>query len=288
MSHIILSAQTDRTIKMFLEHPAHAVALIAPTGAGKSHAARHIAKHILALDDGSLDSYAYFRVTKPLDNVISVEQAREIVRYMALKTTGRRSIRRVVVIEDAHQLTIEAQNTLLKTIEEPPVDTVLILTVSDKTNLLPTILSRLQHIQIINPPEEAVRNHFANQGFDESSVRRAYLLSGGSVGLTKALLDNSTEHPAVLAIDQAKQLLQMDCYGRLALIDKLIKQKKLDDLLFAFSQIAQSGIRVAADSKNMTAAKRWHHILTQTQAAQTMLASNAQSKLVLTNLFVHI
>ena len=59
-----------------------------------------------------------------------------------------KSASKAVIIEDAHLLTTEAQNALLKVLEEPPAHTILILGSDTKEALLPTILSRCQIIEL--------------------------------------------------------------------------------------------------------------------------------------------
>lgn len=54
--------------------------------------------------------------------------------------------KKVVIIDDAHKMTDQAQNCLLKTLEEPPPDSVIILVTSDRRRLFPTIVSRCQII----------------------------------------------------------------------------------------------------------------------------------------------
>jgi DNA polymerase-3 subunit delta' len=52
--------------------------------------------------------------------------------------------KKIVIVDDAHKMTAEAQNCLLKTLEEPPADSLLILITSDKRALFQTIVSRCQ------------------------------------------------------------------------------------------------------------------------------------------------
>jgi hypothetical protein len=67
-----------------------------------------------------------------------------------------RSTRRIVILYDAHTLTPEAQQALLKTIEEPPSSTALILTAPYTHPFLPTILSRVQLISLDSTQAPAV------------------------------------------------------------------------------------------------------------------------------------
>ena len=73
---------------------------------------------------------------------LGIAEARKIKEHFSLKPYSASG--RVVIIEDAGVLTPEAQNALLKTLEEPPKEAILILGAGSDANLLPTILSRCQ------------------------------------------------------------------------------------------------------------------------------------------------
>ncbi len=80
----------------------------------------------------------------PPDSKLGIEQAKKIKEHFSLKPYSAKGM--VVVLEDASALTIEAQNALLKTLEEPPQNAILILAASSDASFLPTILSRCQKI----------------------------------------------------------------------------------------------------------------------------------------------
>jgi DNA polymerase III subunit delta' len=84
-------------------------------------------------------------IRKPADKqFILIEQIRALQSDSARRTLeGRRN---VFIIEDAHEMNPQAANCLLKTLEEPEPDVVLLLTVTDPGLLLPTILSRVQQV----------------------------------------------------------------------------------------------------------------------------------------------
>lgn len=71
---------------------------------------------------------------------IGIEKVREIISW--LNTKPFQSKNKSVIIQNAHLLTVEAQNALLKTLEEPPGSSQIVLTGSHKSRLLPTIVSR--------------------------------------------------------------------------------------------------------------------------------------------------
>lgn len=81
-----------------------------------------------------------------LGNAIGIDAVREMKRKVSLKPFAGGS--KAFVIEDAHTLTEEAQNALLKTLEEPPVNTVFVLTSRNEDLILPTIVSRCQVLRV--------------------------------------------------------------------------------------------------------------------------------------------
>ncbi|MBI4100344.1 hypothetical protein HY439_01250 [Candidatus Microgenomates bacterium] len=80
------------------------------------------------------------------ETTIGIENVRELKPRLILRPYASQN--KVVIIHEAEKLTMAAQNAFLKTLEEPPQDTILILTVSNKDLLLPTILSRCQIIEL--------------------------------------------------------------------------------------------------------------------------------------------
>ena len=81
----------------------------------------------------------------PAGAMIKIDQIRELCQVLTMKPYEARV--RVVIIADAHTLNPAAGNALLKMLEEPPARTVLILTAPQTGDLLPTIVSRCQHIR---------------------------------------------------------------------------------------------------------------------------------------------
>lgn len=77
---------------------------------------------------------------------LGIEEIRDIQKFLRLKPYSQE--RKQVVIREAQNLTIEAQNALLKTLEEPPPSSVIILTVPEPSLLLPTVISRCQIVQL--------------------------------------------------------------------------------------------------------------------------------------------
>lgn len=97
-----------------------------------------------------------------MEGTIGIEDIRNIQKQIAFKPI--QSATKAVIIQDAGALTTVAQNALLKTLEEPPVNTVIILLAGKKDFFLPTILSRCSIIELssaTNQLSESERNTIA-------------------------------------------------------------------------------------------------------------------------------
>ena len=186
-------------------------------------------------------------------------------------------------------MTIEAQNAFLKLLEEPPADTVIILTASPDKAMLPTIASRLQRLKINTPSKNDLVNHFVALGKPSMAIERAYSISSGQVGLMSAILHDNTDHPLMSAIEMAKKVMSQTIFERLALVDTLAKQKaSVPDLLFALERLYGIILGQAAAKGNGPTIKKAHHALVLLLQAEERLSHNPNTKLLLTDLFLNI
>ena len=85
------------------------------------------------------------KIVKPIKNIINRETIDKTIEDIAIRPFEAN--RKIYIIEDCQYLSLESQNILLKTLEEPPEYIIIILITSNKTKILPTILSRCQSIK---------------------------------------------------------------------------------------------------------------------------------------------
>jgi len=117
---------------------------------------------------------------------IGIDRIRELKRFVQLRPVYDRG--KVVVIDDAHMLTVAAQNALLKTLEEPPHGSLLILVASNADSLLPTVRSRCQRIQFQPLPTPLVERLLVERhGIDAAAARILSAAAEGSPGRALAL-----------------------------------------------------------------------------------------------------
>lgn len=103
---------------------------------------------------------------------------RPLQKFLAMRSISEG--RKVVIIDDAHKMTPEAQNCLLKTLEEPPADSVVILVTAHKELLFETIVSRCQIIDFFRLTAEQMREFLNVIGGSGDDVRFMISLSEGS------------------------------------------------------------------------------------------------------------
>lgn len=278
----IASQITSQHIASMLEKPPHAIGIFASAGNGKAYMARYLAQQLLATDTPTA---AQIYIVRPNDKgVITIEQARDLLSFTKLKSHHKNKISRVIIIEDAHVMTTEAQNALLKVIEEPPTDTVIIITASNPSSILTTIVSRLTSLNISPVAKARVSELYPETA--EAEFNKAWVISNGRIGLMHAMITDS-DNELLQDINTAKEILQANTQQRLARVDSLQKSN-IPALLEALLIVAKAG-RTQATSKNAhTQIKKWQAVIKQVLTSQKALQHNPNQKLLLTNLMLEL
>ena len=131
----------------------------------------------------------FFRACDPEDkHEFPTELMAELCAAFALKPARGRG--KVVLIDDADDLNQESANCFLKTLEEPPPRSVLILIGSTPDRQLPTIVSRCQVMRFAPLSGTTVDDVLKQNGVDDAALRQRLVnLSGGSPGFALALAD---------------------------------------------------------------------------------------------------
>lgn len=127
----------------------HALLICGPPGWGQRVLAETFAKSLLALDSDLPPTdiaHPDFRWIEPDREVIRVPQVRALIEFAI--GTRQQAPYKVGVLVDVHRIMNQAANALLKTLEEPPPNTVLMLVTEYSAGLLPTVRSRCQRVVI--------------------------------------------------------------------------------------------------------------------------------------------
>lgn len=181
----------------------HAYIFKGPEGVGKGLFAKGVAAALNCRDTKQLGAcgvcssckkfrsmnHPDFQVVSPERGVIKIDQIRRLTRQLSYPPYE--SVMRVVVLEDVQTMRREAANSLLKTLEEPPENNLLILTADASQEILATLTSRCQVVPFSQLTIDDTVAILVQQGLDREAARLLARLSEGSPG--KALLFQKTK-----------------------------------------------------------------------------------------------
>ena len=172
------------------ERPVHAYLLVGPRGSGIETAARCFAALLIGADGdervlrGRHPDVVEFR---PVATMYSVERDVRDAILPAVHASPVETERKCVVLLEADRLNPESSNTLLKSIEEPPPRTIIILVAESAAELLDTIRSRCQQIDFGALGTDVLLAELERRGVPEARARLAAALAGGRLDRAVAL-----------------------------------------------------------------------------------------------------
>jgi hypothetical protein len=278
---LVLHVDASSKLDELLKNPAHAMVLAGDAGSGKTHIVRGLATALLQVT--SLENAAYYREIAPKNSSITIEQVRALAEFFRLKVPGTTKIARIAVLQDADTMSTEAQNALLKLLEEPPLRSVIILTSSRPKQLLRTIRSRVQLVYLPSPDPQTLQEHFTVAGYDKTAISSAILRAGGDVAEIERILKAETPDDTVSLV---KQALSGSPYDRLLMVESIAKQKdKGLSFVTTLTAVATASLHAAA-TKNAPSLERWKNIVQTVHITEDAYARNGNAKLVLTELML--
>lgn len=290
-NNLLLNYRSKLQLDSFIEAPLHALILIGQEGSGKRTVSEFVASKLLHISNQSLEDYPYITILDAAHgNSAGIEEIRGLAEFLRLKVPGKAFPRRIVIIYEIGNLGHEAQNALLKTLEEPPDDTVIIMTTSDIGNVLATIRSRAQELRLLPVTYDQVSKYYAK--YNQNDLKQKYFISGGLVGYLDRLISES-EHIDSLteSLMEAKRLLMLPRYKRMCEVDKLSKDKKRDHLLLTTSmaKLLEASLKTAlANDASEKEMKTRMDRLNLCVAAVSKAKQKIHPKLIYSQLFFHL
>ena len=155
-------------------------------GVGKSTFAKEFAKYLLKTEHIE-NSPDYINI-EPQGASIKIAQIRNLQTDVIIKP---HSDYKIYVINNAEKMTIESQNALLKTLEEPPIYVIIILITNNKNSLLDTIKSRCDIVKFLPIPLVELKRYLEDRGIDEKKASMLSTFSRGSISKALELSESS-------------------------------------------------------------------------------------------------
>ncbi|MBM3250742.1 MAG: DNA polymerase III subunit gamma/tau, partial [Candidatus Nealsonbacteria bacterium] len=228
----------------------HAYLFSGPRGSGKTSIARLLAKAVNCRNRqnnqcepcGKCPSCLEIRDGRSLDlieidaashrGIDEIRELREGIKFSPVKEKYK-----VFVVDECHQLTKEAANALLKTLEEPPSHAIFILATTEIHKMIPTIISRCQRFDFrkLTLPEIVKRLEIISKKegvkIEKTALELIALNSGGSVRDAEGLLDQALTFAGILnketfiRIEDLKNLLGLTDINLIGqFVDYLVKK----------------------------------------------------------------
>lgn len=192
---------------------AHAYLFVGPRGVGKHSLATEFARKVLDTPSSHLQPISFSFSDARL------EQVRELTQRLSLRP--QMGSRQVAILDEADQMSTAAANALLKTIEEPTASTVLIL-ISHRDNVLPTIRSRCQTFQFGRLSAASMALWTRTNGVSNDSAS-ALLSADGSPGeFLKQMQEAGVATPTAVAsyVHELQSLLGAPISERLSFVSR--------------------------------------------------------------------
>ncbi len=138
---------------------------------------------------------------------IGIHDVRALIKQLAYAPVE--GARRVIILREAERMTTEAQNALLKSLEEPPAHTIFVLTTNQPEILLPTVRSRCQRVNFSPLGQEAIASYLQRFHLDAQNTTSPAALARGSLKRAIRIAEEG-----VPGRDQALRLLRWAAEGK--------------------------------------------------------------------------
>lgn len=271
----------SRTLKNAIaqDRVAHAYLFCGPRGTGKTSTARLLAKAVNCLDEDPANrpcnvcSACVAINTNRATDVIEIDAAsnrgiedmrdlREQVKYAPTQLRNK-----FYIIDEAHRLTKDAFNAFLKTLEEPPPNTVFVLATTEPEDLLETVASRCQRFDFHRIPADKMAGHLRHvaelEGIEidddalEIVVRQSTGSARDAVGLLDMLAVSSGKDSATgIDADLVRQMLGLSQDQRTVALIEAIAGKDLQTGLRTIGEAVDAGQDMRSFGRQIISALR--------------------------------
>lgn len=178
---------------------------------------------------------------------ISIDQVRDLKERLYL--TSANGSYKVAIIYQADLLSLEGANALLKIIEEPPRNSIIILITKKVENILPTIRSRTQNIIFQNIALKEIKDYLVQKGASDNVARELAYFSGGIPGLALSYQKNlESWQEKKEDLNQMLDILNQPLNNRFKWVENQVKlSKKYSNSYLYFESLLNSYIRLIRD-----------------------------------------
>ena len=162
---------------------------------------------------------------QPTGPFIKIDQIRALLQTLAMKPYE--AITRVAILSETQTMNAAASNALLKILEEPPSRSMLVLIATRKSDLLPTIVSRCQHVGFNPIPNEKIASWLKNKhGLEQQAADILAAMANGSFSRARMMIRDNWLQRRKWVIEEMDRLSLQPIAHLFALAEKLSREKE--------------------------------------------------------------
>lgn len=272
----------------------HAYLLAGPNSVGKNTVAKKLAGILQCSNDFCHACQICLQVEKGchLDTIemiddkesIKIDDVRKIIERCNMT---RQANYKIFLIQTIERMTVDAANSFLKMLEEPPERTIFILTTNNIRAVLPTIISRVRVVNFAAVSagylEKKLRDIYPDH--DEDIIKKVSLFSLGKTGKAVNLMENPEELANYIKVynDVMFLLQHRNITDRFSYVSDLAEEEgKIETFVSILSNVLRSKI---LDGENV---HEYIETLIKIDEAMTLIKKNVNLKLVLENLMLSL
>ena len=268
---LILNSNTQQRFEHYTHFLPQSLLIIGERGMGAATLARTVA-HTHSPHPYVVQPQPTTKTSSTLS--ISIDQIRDVL--MTARSAAQST--RIILIEDMHMMTTQAQNAFLKLLEEPPRNTHFILTAHSDAPILLTITSRTQLWHLTKLGADDMQRLSRQYPIDDQTARTQALFIANGKPAEYVRIANDPQRIMTLTpfIHDAKLLLQGEIYQKITTIARY-KENRQDALLVTEYMLRLLRMSLQGAKESETHRKKLEHIL----RAYERLRANGNVRLVL-------
>jgi DNA polymerase III subunit delta' len=229
-------------------------------------------------------SHPDFIMIEPQGKDIQISQIKEMSHRLSFKCSQRVPFK-LAIINDAHLMNQEAQTCLLKTLEEPKGEAVIILISHQEQYLFPAIISRVQKIKFGPVKKKEIKERLLEEKFDLETIDRIVELSLGRPGMA---LEMIKEKESFNNIEEIEKIIKSSFFSRFKFVKRLSENpEKVKEMLeFLTFYFRSKMIKALVEKKPTFVLRKSINLVEKTNFL--ISTTNVNSKLALESLMFEI
>ncbi len=245
---------------------------------------------------GSIKNHPDFILIEPIKKEIQIFQIKDLIQRLSFKPSL--APLKAALIDNAHLMNQEAQTALLKTLEEPKGETLLILISHKAQELLPTIISRLQIVKFNPVEKQAIKKVILKNNFSDKEAEKICHIVSGRPGLAFDFISSNEKLQEFdHRIEELIQVPKWSFYRRFQYVknlsENLEETKNLLDIWLAyFRRILLdrfNSLALSSSAFERYSNKKIRHIINLIEKNKLLISqTNINTKLALERLILQI